>query len=259
MFKLKNSLCSEAESEVASASSSTGSLLETQETVAVEESVTTEETTTGEETQTAERPEWLSEEFDSPESLAKSHAELKEKLGVFAGAPEEYTLNEYEDFKFYEGTDTDVANFMVLAKEMGISQEGFTKLMDSYVSSEMQRANIDMKARNDIALNDLGGEKVGRERINTLVQRAKTSMDESQFQLFKEATSAGQNSVSATIRLVESLLGKEASPMGTQTVKTQNVIPKDELLDMMKDPKYKTSPEFRERVQNGFKLLHGEV
>ena len=204
------------------------------------------------------RPEWLPEEFESADALLESHNSLKEKMGVFQGAPEEYQLKGYENFSFHEGTDNDVAGFMVMAKEMGINQEGFDKLVDYYVAGESQRAVIEAETRKNTAHEMLGGDKVAGERIKSIAAKAQTSMSADQYNLFKDATSGSHSSGGSAILLVESLLKGETKPLGNNTSTAAPKLTEGQIREMMKDPKYGKDKEYNAKVAKAFAELYGE-
>lgn len=231
------------------------SLLETSEPTVTEEVVATEPTVETEEVTeevVSDKPEWLGE-FETPEDMAKAYGDLK------GSVPDEYTLKEYDEFVFHSDTDNDVANFMVMAKELNMSQESFDKVVDYYVASEKQRTAIDMEARKAIAHDMLGGSKVAPERISTIAAKAKTSMSSEQYDLFRKATSSGQDSGAAALLLVESLIKGETKPLGSNTASAIPAKSKGELQQMMSDSRYKTDPEYRKQVMDGFKVLHNEL
>ncbi len=204
-----------------------------------------------EQEQQPERPEWLPEGFETPEELAEAY-------NGRPMAPEAYELNKegYEGFAF---DDASLDSFMTLSKEMNIPQESFDKFVGLYVETEQNRAALDIKARQDHAISSFGGEKQFKEAVGNLTSMAKAQLSEDQFQLLSVATSASQESGAAVMQLVTQLLSKrETTPLNNRTVTTSNTKSRGELEDMMRDPKYKTDPDFRNQVTAGFKALNGE-
>ncbi len=265
MFKLNYILQEEAESTSAVSS---GSLLDTGES-SNEETETNQgiaDTETNsesgevfqEEEVAVARPEWLPEEFESTDALLESHNSLKEKMGVFQGSPEEYEMKGYDNFTFHEGTDNDIAGFMVMAKEMGINQEGFDKLVDYYVAGESQRATLEAEARKAEAYTMLGGDKVAGERIKSIAAKAQTSMSAEQYTLFQQATSGSHSSGGAAILLVESLLKGESKPLANNTSVNTPKLTEGQVREMMKDPKYGKDKEYNAKVAKAFAELYNE-
>lgn len=205
---------------------------------------------------TGDRPEWLPEGFDNPEDFAKSHTEMMQKLGGFTGAPEsgEYavTLGEgQEEFQFYEYEKGDIKSFMNLAKEENMSQGTFDKVMQLYVDSKIVQDEQNLVQRQAATLQMVGGEK----EMATINAKAKAQLSPEQFKMLQHATSTAPDAAGAAILLVNSLaLGGESKPItgfnAPPALKT-----KGELREMMKDTRYKTDPEYRQEILQGFQAL----
>lgn len=203
-----------------------------------------------------QRPDWLPEGFDKPEDFAASHAEMMEKLGGFTGAPEsgeyEVTLGEgYEDFQFYEHEKGDIKSFMELAKSENMSQATFDKVINLYMDSKVVQDEQSLVERQKSTLEFVGGEK----ELATINAKAKAQLSPEQFKLLQHAASTAPDAAGAAIMLVNSLaLGGETKPItGFQSqapLKTQG-----ELREMMKDPRYKSDPEYRKEILQGFEAL----
>lgn len=206
-----------------------------------------------------DRPDWLPEKFNSVEDMAKSYGELEGKLGAFTGAPEsgEYELalpEGAEDFQFFEHEKHSVQAFQKLAGEMGISQEGFNKLLGFYVDSRIYEGNTEMANARTQSIEFAGG----ADRVQTISAKAKAQLSPENFELFRKAASTSPDAAGAAMKLVDSLLGKEQKPIGTEAHAPQPVLTESELRDMMNDPKYKVDPEYRKKVSDGFKRLYPE-
>ena len=208
--------------------------------------------------QGGERPEWLPEKFQSPQAMAESYAELEKKLGSNQ-APESYDISDdrYEGFEF--NRDEDLTGFMELAKQNGIPQEGFEQMLDFYVESEKSRGAQDMQARTDIAMETFGGQEGFNKAVSDLNAMSKAQLDSNQQELLHIATSASQQSGAAVIQLVSSILSnREPTQLGSRTVVNNTGPTKEEVLARMKDPRYKTDPEFNASVIADLKKINGE-
>lgn len=76
------------------------------------------------------KPEWIRKEFKTVEAQAKSYNELIKKFGDFHGAPEAYDFKNVENTEFHIHAEADNSKkFAAIAKEMGLSQDGFEKIL----------------------------------------------------------------------------------------------------------------------------------
>lgn len=209
-----------------------------------------------EQKQATDRPEWLPEGYEKPEDLAKAHAELLEKTAAFTGAPEsgeyELTLSEgQEGFTFFEHEKGDIKSFMNIAKEMNMSQEAFQKLLGLYVDSKIVQDEQNLVERQRATLEFVGGQK----ELATINAKAKAKLTPDQFKLLQHAASTAPDAAGAAIMLVNSLaLGGETNPI-TRVPQSESLKTKGELREMMKDPRYKSDPEYRKQILEGFEAL----
>lgn len=76
------------------------------------------------------KPDWMRKEFKSAEDQAKAYNALVKKFGDFSGAPENYDFSSVENSEFHVHPEANNSKeFVKIAKEMGLSQEGFQKIM----------------------------------------------------------------------------------------------------------------------------------
>lgn len=122
-------------------------------------SESTTETTTTETTTTTGRPDNVPEKFWNTETnsinadaAVKSYTELESKFGSFTGAPDEYVFNSSEEMtaKLTEaGVEINTEDdplyqaAMDMAKETGMSQDGFDKLSNLYIMTQLGNAQAD--------------------------------------------------------------------------------------------------------------------
>lgn len=116
-----------------------------------------------------ERPEWLAGKFKTVEDQAKNYANLEQmqgKYGNYFGAPEaDYALSVPEgiegDFDADHPDYPVLEAFMATAKEMGLSQAAFDKILHPYIEHNADML-MDSAARVARVAQDLGetGEQV---------------------------------------------------------------------------------------------------
>ncbi len=251
-----------------STSSSTNDYSGSLFSLGAESSVATEapEAPTGAEepqgTEPSERPEWLPEKFKTPEAMVDSYKSLESRMGSFTGAPEgDYDLalpEGFEDFSFYEGTEHDIKAFSEMAKELNMSQDGFNKVLDLYVKSESERAGLEQRAREQAAMTALGGEKEAPQRIASLTAKAQSTFTAEEFKVLQDAASGSINAAGSALRFAEMMIARLSGSQPVDAGSFSQVKPqlsRDDLREMMKDPRYQSSEEFREKVRAGYASL----
>ncbi len=209
--------------------------------------------------QEGERPEWLPEKFESAEKMAESYKNLESKFGNFTGAPEEYEIVKPEgvDFEFYEDAEYGVDQFQGMAREMGLDQDGFNKVMNFYIQSESQRVGMEMQAREDSVYEVFGGQEKAQKEIPQISARVKGSIGEEGMKVYQDAASGSSTSAASAIKLAGMLINKLDGEF-TQSHKPAtpaSQVSRDGLREMMKDPRYKTSAEYRAEVDAGYTKL----
>lgn len=207
-----------------------------------------------------ERPEWLPEKFKSPEAMAEAYKNLESKFGGFSGAPEDYevTVPEGVDFQFYEGSDFGVDKFKEFAKESNMSQETFSKAMDFYVQSRVYDAMVEQKSREDSVYEVFGGKEAATKEIPQISARVKGALGEDGMKVYQDAASGSHTAAASAIKLAGMLINKLDGEHTQAHVATPTPeVSRDELREMMKDPRYKTSQEFRDKVDAGYRKLFG--
>lgn len=84
--------------------------------------------------------------FKSVDDLKKSYQELEKKLGSFIGAPEEYELSMPEGVADLStddlGFDDRLSAVREAAKELNMSQDGFTKLVHAFIAADQQMNTV---------------------------------------------------------------------------------------------------------------------
>lgn len=97
-----------------------------------------------------QHPEWFrKDKYKTIEDQAKAYSELEKKLGSFVGAPEEYELSLPEavtDLSVDDlGFDDRLSAVKAVAKELNLSQDGFTKLMHAYIAADAQMNTVSVE------------------------------------------------------------------------------------------------------------------
>lgn len=76
------------------------------------------------------KPDWIRKEFKSVQEQAKAYNALVKKFGDFHGAPENYDFSTVENSEFHVHSEAQNSKeFTKLAKDMGLSQDGFNKIL----------------------------------------------------------------------------------------------------------------------------------
>ena len=206
-----------------------------------------------------ERPEWLPEGFDTPESLLEDYNSMKEKMGDFTGAPEEYSTDSIElpeGFEFYEDGDYTVSEFKNFAKEMGVNQEGFNKIMGYYAKTRLNDAIIDQQNREKSLLSLYGNEEKSKQQLSNIGSKVKGIIGDDGHQMFVKAA-AGD--VTAVVKLVESLLNKSNNaPTIPTKADTNTGLTEADVEDMMRNPEYQSNENYRNKVAKAWKQVLGE-
>jgi hypothetical protein len=192
--------------------------------VAPEAEGTTEETQEATTEQTTEVPEWLSKKYMTPErsleeaiqEQAKAHRELEKKFGSFTGAPEEYEVTVSEELKErgFEVDDNDVLldEAKVFAKEIGMSQDGFNRMVEMWAKTEFAKADLENE-RISNEMKALG--KNAEARVKNLADWASANLPPDLIEGFQQAgITAG--AIQAMEQMIAMTRNAPATPSGAQ-------------------------------------------
>lgn len=220
-------------------------------------------------TPSSDRPEWLPENFNSPEDMAKSYKELqgeftkikqqmasqkyseksKQELQVKEGnqkAAEQSTSLEF-DSAFDEFFDTGSLSEATLQK---YSQKGITP-------DQLHSIMLGKQAQVTQMQNSIYEAAGGKEQYNDLVSWASDNLSEGDKKVFNDAIQAGKEyaefAVKAlALRRAEST-GNEpklvSSNESKRTQTNQGFKNDHEMLKAMNDPRYESDPEYRRNVE----------
>tara|TARA_R110000803_G_scaffold12616_6_gene36194 strand:+ start:6250 stop:7038 length:789 start_codon:yes stop_codon:yes gene_type:complete len=209
-----------------------------------------------------DRPEWMPDNFwsddDGPdmEGLAKSYQEMRTKMSQgLHKAPKDgnYDMANLKDAGV-ENDDPMLSDFTSFAKESGMSQDQFTKLTNMYMQhmgDQMDTADtnreVEMAKLGPKADKIIGG-------LNTWLGKyqASGSMTESEVNAITgAATNADFISAMTKIR---SSYGEQVIP--DVNIQESQQYTRVELDQMVGDPRYKTDPVFREKVEGLFMEMY---
>jgi hypothetical protein len=202
-----------------------------------------------------EKPEFLEDKFWDPkegvkvEDLNNSYQELQKQFSMGKHkAPKEYDLG------VFEGIDVEndplAQEFVGWANENKPTQEAFDKLVGKFrelADAQEDSDSIDVEAETA----KLGPNAT--QIINGIKQWgqglvSKGVWGEDDFEEFKvfAATANGIN----TLNKIRKYYGEQQIP--TATVEMDGMPSQDELYEMVADPKYRTDPAFRRKVEEQF-------
>ena len=204
-----------------------------------------------------EVPEWFkSDKYKSVGEQAKAYGELEKRFGGFTGAPEEYETNISDELKEsgVEIADDDaiMTSAKEFAKEAGMNQESFDKMIDLYAMGQLAQSKVNEEARGE-EFKLLGDNAQGR--IQNLNDWASRNMPEDMVEGFQEMAISA-NAVKAMERMISMTRGvgltpKDADPAGD--VSSEEVRKMQFEKDEHGNRRINTDPEFRSRY-NKLKL-----
>lgn len=228
-----------------------------------EDTKTVEQAKTEEETPVLEKPEYLEDKFWDEkngvkvEDLSHSYKELQKQFSMGKHkAPAEYDLSVMEDVDIEE--DELAKEFLDWAKENKPTQAAFDKLVTTFKTLSQQQAaeeSIDLEAEQKAlgpnadqiikGISDWG---------KGLVSKGVWSDDDfEEFKVFA-ATANGINALNK----IRKYYGEQTIP--TAPTDIDGSVSKQELYEMVADPKYKTDPAFRRKVEEQFaRAFPGQV
>ncbi len=200
-----------------------------------------------------EKPEWyMADKYKSVADQAAAYPELAKKLGSFNGAPEEYTIAFPEDpdgnplGEYIEG-DTMLESFKETARELNMSQEGFTKLLHAYTNWQID--GIEATRANEV-------EKLGENRearINAVTDWGKANLSEEEFGMLKDTLVTAD-----AFRVAEILIDKtreKAIPANVNPAPGYTIA---EYRAAVADPRYQTDADFRNEALRKLAAIKGQ-
>ena len=202
-----------------------------------------------------EKPEYIENKFWDPEKgvkiedLSHSYKELQKQFSMGKHkAPSEYDLSVMEDVDV--DNDPLAKEFLDWAKENKPTQAAFDKLVGTFKNLSQQQAeaeNINIeeetKALGPNADQIINGIKTWGQGL--VAKGVWSEQDFDEFKVFA-ATANGINALNK----IRKYYGEQTIP--TAPVDVDGAASKQELYEMVADPKYKTDPAFRRKVEEQF-------
>ena len=221
-----------------------------------------------------ERPDNVPEKFWDAETNAirtddvlKSYGELEKRFGSFTGAPEEYGFNVNENMaaKFEElgleiSTEGDplYEAALEMAKETGMNQEGFDKLANLYLMTQLGDIEA-TKAQTAQEMANLG--EKAEVRINNLRAWGESNLSPELYQAFSD-TVTNAASVQVFEHLIAQTRNAPVSDVAAQqapSISASEVQAMQFAVDDNGNRKISTDPAFRAEYQQKLKQLHGDA
>lgn len=193
------------------------------------------------ESQEATRPEWLPEKFQDPAELAKAYQELEKKLGQPQQPQQQVDFNAIQQ-ALASGEDIPQEQREAL-QHVGIPEDFVTQW------AEGQKAVVSQQT-NDV-LNAVGG----KDAYDQMLAWAGQNLDKNEIEAYNKIMQTNDvNQIKATVRGLQaryaaangnepSLFNGKPAPASSRGYQSQG-----EMLEAMKDPRYKSDSAFREEV-----------
>jgi hypothetical protein len=204
-----------------------------------------------------ERPDWWPENFwkkddSSPdlEGIAKSWMDLRKQISQGKHKPP--ADGKYDTSAFGDTPDDDPirSHVMSWAQEYGVSQAALDSLVGAVVamqgeSVQQERMSVEQERR-ALGPNADAMIRSATDWASGLVRKGIFSKDD--FEEFKYAAGTAKG-LKMMLKLRESY---ENIKIPTQSVPVEGAASKDELYQMVGDPKYQTDPAYRAKVEKMF-------
>jgi hypothetical protein len=187
-----------------------------------------------------DKPEFLQNKFKSLEAQAVAYNELEKRFGSFVGAPEEYEIPEMKEKSFiFEPEHPQMKQFIEMAKGANMSQEVFNKCLDNFVDF----VSFGRKEPEDI-MGALG--ENAEQQLSVLNGWISNNFTEQEASLLDDIKGSGAD----YIRLLQKMRGKtmeQSVPTPAQSAPMKKQHTQNDLVDMMKDSRFRGTYEERDR------------
>lgn len=232
-------------------------------------------------TPAAERPEWLPEQFETPEEFAKAYGELRNKMST-EGAPKEAAPAEApegepqaeptaEQTQAAEAVENAGLDFSAVASEFDekgeLSDETFAKLEAGGIPRSMVESYIaGQVAQGEKMMNEVTTAVGGQETIDAMVAWARDGgITTDEAKAFNAAIDSAKDAASMTLALnglkakYEAANGKAPALVGGRpsAARTDVFQSHAQVVEAMRNPKYTSDPAYRAQVEE--KLLRSNV
>ena len=211
-----------------------------------------------------DRPEWLPEKFKTAEDMAKAYSELESKLGQKPAAetpatetpPVDVTAEEVEKALAPKGLNLQDFN-AEFAQKGELSTDSYEKLAAAGYDKALVDQFIEgQKARGIQYDSEIKAEVGGDERYTDMVTWAKASLTPAEIDAYNLAVGSGkpEQAKLAVLGLnakFTKAVGNEPQRTvgGEKATSSEGFESTAQVTEAMKDPRYKTDPAYRAKVQ----------
>lgn len=221
---------------------------------------------------TVEQPEWLQGKYiaegksqeESIAEQAKAYNELSSKFGSFTGSPDEYSVTFSEELQ-EAGLELNAEDPMIeaateFAKEAGMNQEGFDKMMNLYGMQKLADAKAQQEDKEAFVaeqMKALGAN--GQARIQNINDWANKHLDAADIEGLQAMTSTAE-SVKAVERIIAMTRGASVdvdNSVNNSGASAEDVRAMQFEKDSHGNRRINTDPDFKARYQKLLREVYG--
>lgn len=220
------------------------------------------------------RPEWLPEKFESPEAMAKAYSELETKMsqggddadddeGSDEGSEDSEADEGGEDLSAEEAVEKAGLDVEALNSEIQENGELTDETYEAFEEAGIGRDMVDSYIEGQQALaqnlyDDLANVAGGSDEFESMLDWAEDGLDADEVQAFNVAMEQGGAAAKMAVRSLKSAYGESEGIApnlqrpGTKRTPTgaQPFASNEEMVQAMRDPRYKTDKAYRKKVEN---------
>lgn len=214
----------------------------------------------------ADRPDWLPEKFDSPEQLSVAYQELQKRhyqrtddlKKTISSEMEQEAMKDVpevpQDYKLAEDLPVEIPEDDLMlnwwkerSHQLGLDEKEFNGMVKEYFDMVSQSG-----PDTDSEIKILG--EYGEKRVERVNNWFKSNMEKENYEVL-----AQMPITAPLIQALENIMELAGQPGVTMqdSGELKDSLTKDDLKNMMKDPRYHTQndPVFRQKVKAGFEAL----
>lgn len=196
-----------------------------------------------------DKPDWHNnKQYKSIFDEAKSASDMRKKLGGFSGAPDEYSLElngDFKDFKF-NPEDPLLKDFTAFAKNSKMGQDEYSNVLQmfaGYNQLQSQKKSEEMASLQKSELEALGGAEKAKEQIDEMCQWFGQNFPNHEIQHLKDMMYFSDG-----FKILKSMREKMGYSNTPESAEVDDAVNRNELMDMLDDPRYLTEPEYQSMV-----------
>lgn len=207
-----------------------------------------------------DKPDWFNDkQFNTVYDQAKSAKEMRQKLGAFSGAPNEYSLELGDDYKGVELDTEDplLKDFTEFAKTNKMSQEAYTdtiKMFVSYSQLQDQHQEKELTEFQTMELEKLGGIEEAKGKIDEMCQWFGQNFPNCDVEDFKDMMYFAD--AFNIFRVMRDKMSYAKVP--SSDLQNVDLTPDHELRAMINSPKYLSDPSYQKMVDAKYKAKYGK-